>query len=181
MSIDEKLLKASCRTYLKEVAMLSDKFEKITDDDWRRLEGFINGLSLEEMFNAIFEGNLQEKDFWKYAAAGAAGAYASGKLKKKGYPSPGTRTAGALAGMGAYYLYKRYVDRCDKGNTPQEQSSCRAAAAQRVISQLKQNMKECNASATPENCALRIQGQLDKWTKIYSDQSVKAHGVEGKK
>jgi hypothetical protein len=65
-------------------------------------------------------------------------------------------------------------------NTPQEQASCRAAAAQRVITQLKQNMKDCNASATPENCALRIQGQLDKWQKIYSDQSVKAHGVGGK-
>jgi len=178
MSIDEKLLRTSCKTFLKEVAMLSDKFEKITNDDWRRLEGFINKMTTEDMMVLIYGELLQEKGFGKYAGLAVGGALAA-KYLVKGKPHVGALGAGAA--MGAYYLYKRYIDRCDKGNTPQEQASCRAAAAQRVIAQLKQNMKSCNDSATPENCALRIQGQLDKWTKIYSDQSVKAHGVGAKK
>src|SRR5271157_5595832 len=170
--IDNKILRTVCKTFLKEVSMSSEKFKKITNGDWKRLQEHIDRMTTDEMMVLIYgEGILQEVgDFGKYAGLAVGGALAGKYLAKK----PHAGVLGAGAAMGAYYLYKRYIDRCDKGNTPQEQASCRAQASQRVIAQLKQNMKDCNSSATPENCALRIQGQLDKWTRIYSDQSVKA-------
>ena len=178
MAIDKKLLETSCRTFLKEVAMLSDKFEKITDDDWRRLEGFINKLTTEEMFNILFEGKLQEGDFWKYAQAGVAGAAVAGAIKKRKFLGP--KTFGALGGIAAYYLYKRFTDKCRGFNTSQEQASCRATAAQRVLKQLRSNLKDCEQSAIPEKCSQKLHAQIDKWQRIYSDQAVKAVGA-GKK
>jgi hypothetical protein len=176
MALEKKYLRQACKLFLKEAAITSPNFKRLTEDDWRRLKRYINKLTTEEMVALAFgEKALQEKEWTKYAGLGLAGAAVGRHFGKGKVGKPGI--LGAAAAMGGYYLYKKLTDRCAGMNTPQQQASCRAAAAQRVISQLKQNMKDCNSSATPENCSLRIQSQLDKWQKIYSDQSVKAHGV----
>src|SRR4030042_877380 len=132
MALEEKYLKEACRLLLKEASIKNPNFKFLTEDDWRRLKEYINKLTTEEMITLVFGPEvLQEKEWMKYAGLGLAGAMAGrhiakGKVKKSGL-------LGAAAAMGGYYLYKRLTDRCAGLNTPQEQASCRAAAAQRVI------------------------------------------------
>jgi hypothetical protein len=83
---------------------------------------------------------------------------------------------GIAAGVLGLYLWRRFSDPCRalKGRT--ETARCRAAAIQKVISQLRSSLNQCSKAPDPIACRAKIMKEIGKWEGKYRQQMAIASG-----
>lgn len=179
MTRDDKLLELSCKEMLMHIVKESKELDKkLTFFQKTLLYDKIKEMSLNEVLSILFEQNPEETTGsrnLKYGAAAVGGMMAGQKLASMAAKSAGKGwlkskfagggMTGAAAGMGLLFLFRKISDPCVRQHIGDRlsQYECQAAAARRVIDQIRANMQDCYNAEDPMGCRNRLHRQMLMW------------------
>jgi len=204
MSNDSKLIELSCKEFLmgvvKESTVLDEKlsffqktllFDKIKEMDYNTVISLLFNDGKEITSEQKREFESKTKKVAKYGAAALVGRQAGlAKIGKASFPlitkgkpmsqrnigKLGTKGGirGALAGIGAMYLYRKLSDPCVRHNlgNKEAQLACKSAAANKVATQIKNNMAQCSNAANPEKCKQKLSKEAIRWQTKFQQNLV---------